>query len=136
MLLCLALPDLPTGRVRAGVVVMDELLHSVIRETVYGWLDRVETLTRDADVPSRAALAEREMVGLVVAWRELLTAHEPDEEGRCQTCSRWRRRRPYPCSVWMTAHLRLIGDTPPRAREAAIRRRFDPVASRRRRHGS
>jgi len=115
---------------------MDELLHSVIRDRVYGWLDRVESLIRDADVSSRAALAEREMVGLVVAWRELLTAHEPDEDGHCRTCSRWRRRRLYPCSVWMTAHLHLIGDDTPPRKSGRHSSAVDTVVDRRGRHGS
>jgi hypothetical protein len=44
-------------------------------------------------------------------WRELLTEHQPDAGGRCPVCSGWWRGRKWPCQIWATAHLQLIGDT-------------------------
>jgi hypothetical protein len=93
---------------------MDAVLSSALREATYGWLGQLETLVSDADAASQAALAEREMVRLIVAWRALLAEHEPDEEGRCRRCAGWRRRRAHPCSVWKTAHRYLVlEDVPP-----------------------
>jgi hypothetical protein len=73
-------------------------------------LERLETLVRGADVPSRAALAQTELVRMVLAWRALLAEHEPDEGGCCPRCSGWWwcRRRGYRCSVWVTAHRYLV----------------------------
>jgi hypothetical protein len=93
---------------------MDGVLSSALRDATYDWLQRLETLVRDADVPSRAALAQTEFVRLAAAWRALLAEHDPDEEGRCPRCSRWRRRRRFPCSVWLSAHHQLVAsDVPP-----------------------
>jgi hypothetical protein len=92
---------------------MDHVLSSALRDATSGWLSRLETLVRDADVTSRAALAQTEMVRMVIAWRSLLAEHEPDEEGRCRRCAGWRRRRPYPCSVWVSAHRYLVVDDAP-----------------------
>jgi hypothetical protein len=89
---------------------MDRVLSAALREATYAWLDRLEMLVREADLPSRAALAETELMRSVTAWRALLAEHEPDEEGRCRRCAgwRWRRRRSCPCSVWVTVHRCLV----------------------------
>jgi hypothetical protein len=87
---------------------MDDVLSSAIRDATYGWLTRLETLIHDADLPSRAALAETETSRLIRAWRGLLAEHEPDQNGRCRRCSGWRRHRAFPCSVWVTAHRYLV----------------------------
>ncbi|HEY3481400.1 MAG TPA: hypothetical protein VGL02_21100 [Streptomyces sp.] len=39
-----------------------------------------------ADLVSRAALADTEIVRLTSAWRTLLAAHQPDEHGQCPEC--------------------------------------------------
>ena len=88
---------------------MDAVLSAALRDGTYGWLDRVLIVLRDADMPSRAALAETEMPRLIGALLALLADHEPDEDGRCRRCSRWRRRRGVRCSVWVTAHRYLVG---------------------------
>jgi hypothetical protein len=99
---------------------MDGVLPSALRDATYGWLQRLETVARGADVPSRAALAQTELVRLIVAWRVLLAEHEPDEEGRCPRCTGWcRRRRGYRCSVWVTAHRCLVVDDAPAGRGAS-----------------
>jgi hypothetical protein len=95
------------------VTVTEDVLSSALRDATYGWLDQLETLVRDADLPSRAALAEMELVRLTKAWRALLGEHEPDEDGRCRSCSKRWRRRGYRCSVWVSAHRHLVlGDSP------------------------
>jgi hypothetical protein len=109
-----ALPDVCASGIGIGVAVMDGVLSSALREATYWWLDKLETLVRDADVPSRAALADVELIRLVGAWRALLAEHEPDDQGRCPRCprcSRWcRRRQGYSCSVWVTAHRCLVAE--------------------------
>jgi hypothetical protein len=98
---------------------MDQVLASALRDATYGWLDRLEMLVRDADEPSRAALAQSELIRMTSAWRALLAEHEPDEDGRCPRCSRWRRRlRGYQCSVWVSAHRHLVVDGATGARHA------------------
>jgi hypothetical protein len=88
--------------------VTDAVLSSALRDATYGWLDRLERLTRAVDVSSRAMLAETELVRLIVAWRALLGEHEPGQDGRCPSCSGWRQRRGYRCRVWVSAHRHLV----------------------------
>ncbi|SMD20631.1 hypothetical protein [Kibdelosporangium aridum] len=87
---------------------MNEVLASTLRKAVYERLDYLDRLVNEADVPSRASLADSEIARMTAAWRSLLADHEPDERGRCRACGGWRRRRPHPCSVWTTAHKNLI----------------------------
>jgi hypothetical protein len=84
------------------------VLSAALRDGTYGWLERVAAVLRDADPPSRAALAEIEMPRLIAALLALLADHEPDEDGRCRRCSRWPRRRAVHCAVWVTAHRHLV----------------------------
>ncbi|CRK59314.1 hypothetical protein [Alloactinosynnema sp. L-07] len=93
---------------------MDEFLADALRRAVHDRLDYLDKLATDADLRSRAALADTEIVRLTAAWRTLLDAHRPDHQGRYPECSGWRRPRPHPCSVWTTAHQHLIAaDGPP-----------------------
>jgi hypothetical protein len=92
------------------VLVMDGVLASALRDGTYGWLERVALVLRNADVPSRAALAEVEMPRLMAAVVALLADHEADEDGRCRVCARWRWGRGVRCSVWVTAHRYLVVD--------------------------
>lgn len=87
---------------------MDEVLAATLRDAVYSRLDYLDRLVADADLPSRAALADTEIARMTTAWRALLVQHQPDENGRCPQCSGWRRPRQHPCSVWTTAHQHLI----------------------------
>lgn len=101
---------------------MDEIPACTLREAVYGRLDYLDRLVADADLRSRAALADTEISRLTAAWRDLLAAHQPDQHGRCPQCSGWRRPRRHPCSVWTTAHQHLIAaDGPPAAGPAGTR---------------
>lgn len=95
---------------------MDEVLVSTLRDAANGRLDYLDALVGEADVRSRAALAESEITRLTAAWRGLLDQHVPDEQGRCPQCFGWRRGRRFPCTVWTTAHQHLIAaDGPPSA---------------------
>jgi hypothetical protein len=90
---------------------MDAALSGALRDGTYGWLERVDAVLRDADTRSRAALAEIEVPRMIAALRALLADHEPDEDGRCHRCSRW-RRHDVRCSVWVTAHRHLVLNDP------------------------
>jgi hypothetical protein len=93
---------------------MDEVLAATLCEAVYQRLDYLERLISEADLRSRAALADTEIARMTAAWRALLVQHQPDENGRCPQCSGWRHRRTHPCSVWTIAHQHLIAaDGPP-----------------------
>jgi hypothetical protein len=89
---------------------MDEVLRTTLREAVYDRLDYLDTIVDGADAPSRVALADSAIPMLTSAWRDLLGEHEPDERGRCRTCSPWWTRRTRGCSVWPVAHRHLIPD--------------------------
>lgn len=95
---------------------MGDVLWSAMRDATYGWLNRLEALARDADPPSRTALAQAEMVRLVAAWRALLGEHEPDDDGRCRRCPGWPLRRSRPCAVWVVAHRYLVVNDAPDSR--------------------
>ena len=79
-----------------------------LREAVFDRLDYLDHLVSQADVPSRAALAETEIARMTEAWRALLAEHEPDSHGRCRQCSRWRHPRSFPCATWTIAHHHLV----------------------------
>jgi hypothetical protein len=90
---------------------MDRALSSALREATRNWLNRLEMLVEHSDGPSRAALAETELIRMIAAWRVVLAQHEPDGDGRCQRCStHWRRRRAQPCCVWVVVHRYLVVD--------------------------
>jgi hypothetical protein len=92
---------------------MDSLLASALRTAVYDWLNRLDRLLVETDVPTFRTLAEGELGRLTGAWRTLLAEHEADGEGRCPQCSGWRRRRRFPCSVWLSAHDQLVASQVP-----------------------
>jgi hypothetical protein len=81
---------------------------AAVREAVFDRLDYLDQLVTQADVPSRAALAETEIARMTEAWRALLSEHEPDAHGRCRQCSRWRHPRAFPCAAWTIAHHHLV----------------------------
>lgn len=87
---------------------MDDVLAGTLREAVCKRLDHLDHLAAAAGTRSLAMLAGSEIVRLTAAWRAVLSAHEPDERGRCPVCSGWRRPAPYPCTVWAVAHHHLI----------------------------
>ncbi len=47
--------------------------------------------------------------GPIAALRSVLTHHQPTPAGRCRTCSRAWRRRPFPCTVWHQIRGELLG---------------------------
>lgn len=76
-------------------------------------LRRLESLGEQAACAEPAqlvTLARTEIQRLTEGWRQLLANHQPDEEGRCQHCSGWIKRRRWPCQVWLAAHHHLIGE--------------------------
>lgn len=87
---------------------MNDVLADVMRTEVYDRLDYLDRLAIEADLRSRAALAETEIARMTAAWRALLALHQPDEYGRCPHCSRWRRPYRFPCPVWKTAREHLV----------------------------
>lgn len=91
---------------------MDENLAATLTAAVRERLDYLDRLALDGDDPSQAALAETEIPRLTTAWRALLDQHAPDARGRCPQCSRWRRPRRHPCTVWTTAHQLIAADGP------------------------
>lgn len=112
------MPSLPRIRIPGPTRsrTNDEIRIPILREVVIGHLDRLDTLVTDADNTSRAALADTELARMTAAWRALLGLHQPDAHGRCPQCSRRRRGRRFPCSVWVVAHQHLIADGPPSPR--------------------
>lgn len=74
----------------------------------------LERLTALDDVQTGTALqapvARTQLHRIVEGWRDLLTGHQPDSDGRCPVCSGLLRRRKWPCQVWITAHQQLIGE--------------------------
>ncbi len=94
---------------------MDEVLAGTLCRAVHQRLDYLDKLATGADLVSRAALADTEIVRLTSAWRAMLATHQPDEHGRCPECSGWRRPRRHPCSVWRIAHQHLIAADGPSA---------------------
>jgi len=73
----------------------------VLSATLWAWiidrLDYLDRLADYADIPSRAALAEIEIVQMTAGWRALLAAHNPTRR-KCPN-----RRRP----LRPRAHYRL-----------------------------
>ena len=87
---------------------MSRVSGAAVREAVFDRLDYLDQLVTQADVPSRAALAETEIARMTEAWRALLSEHQPDSHGRCRQCSRWRHPRAFPCAAWTIAHHHLV----------------------------
>jgi hypothetical protein len=87
---------------------VDQILGQILRQAVWERLDMLDELASRADADSLLSVARTELPRLTDGWRALLAAHEPDSRGRCPECSsRWRIRRG-PCSVWRTAHAKLV----------------------------
>lgn len=84
-----------------------------LRRAVQNRLDHVDQITEQGDPGTLLPLARAELHRLAESWRELLTAHQPDDDGRCETCPPGIRRRRWPCQVWLTAHDQLIGEALP-----------------------
>jgi hypothetical protein len=81
-----------------------------LRRAVYDRLEAVGEHAGHADAGSLVKLARTEIHRLTRCWRQVLAAHQPDEDGRCPLCSGLFRRRRWPCQVWLAAHQQLIGE--------------------------
>jgi hypothetical protein len=89
-------------------------------------------LAAQPDTDQLASLARVEIRRLTGGWRQLLLIHQPTDDGRCPTCSRWFHRKRWPCQVWLAAHQHLIGENPTvrtkrPPRRILVRRRQLPV---------
>lgn len=98
---------------------MNNVVVSVWRNAIFERLAYLDRLAAHADLASAARLAQTEMIRLTESWRSLLAEHDPDEDGACPTCSGWRRRKRFPCSVWKAAHLYLTNGHGPTRRGRA-----------------
>jgi hypothetical protein len=110
--------------------VGDEVTDTALRKAVLDRLDRVDLATEGNAPEVLLPLARSELYRLTEGLRALLDEHEPAEDGRCRSCQGTLRSRPWPCTIWVTAHRLLIGDhtgEPAHARGSgldALRRRL------------
>ncbi|OZM70702.1 hypothetical protein CFN78_23815 [Amycolatopsis antarctica] len=97
---------------------------TTLQQAVADRLDYLDVLAATSDTPSKAALAETEIIRLTTAWRQVLDQHALDARGQCARCSRrWRHSE---CTVWETALQQLIGDDAPAGADRAGRDRLRP----------
>lgn len=83
-----------------------------LRRAVLERLAAVEEMAVRTGSQQSVRAARNHLRTIADGWREVLIEHQPDVNGRCPGCSRWLRRRRWPCQVWMTAHRHLIGGGP------------------------
>jgi hypothetical protein len=57
-------------------------------------------------------LADTELVRLIDTMKAVLSEHEPNDDGRCPSCSARAQRRGYRCAVWATVHHHLLAADP------------------------
>jgi hypothetical protein len=80
-----------------------------LRNAVLDRLDMVDLVAAQGDPGTLLPTARTELYRLAEGFRVLLDEHRPDDDGRCRGCpTTWRGRR-WPCSVWASAHRKLIG---------------------------
>ena len=82
--------------------------HHTIRDAVLRQLHRLD-LAADAEPRTLLPLARSEINRLANGWRQLLTMHHGNAEGRCPTCPTVFRGQRWPCPVWKMAYAHLIG---------------------------
>jgi hypothetical protein len=111
---------------------MDEVLSAVLRNAMADRLTYADTLMQEPDLSTRTTLAQVEIANLSGALREILSAHQPDRDGRCAHCGLRRRKRKFPCSVWEIAHHHLLmADRLParRGRNTVEHPRTEPISA-------
>lgn len=95
---------------------MEERLRRAMRERVEEYLAGVELLLGGPVPAASWAVLRARLRPLVVGWRLLLDAHDPEAKDGCGRCAperRWgRRHRGEPCSVWRTANAVLVAGFP------------------------
>ncbi|GAA3844472.1 hypothetical protein GCM10022243_08540 [Saccharothrix violaceirubra] len=85
---------------------MDETL----RDAVLRRLAQLDQAVAHDEAESLVPLARTGINRLADGWRLLLSLHQPDPDGRCDSCQGVLRNRRWPCRVWTTAHRHLIGE--------------------------
>lgn len=94
-----------------------------LRAAVLRRLAQLDDLARNGDADDLLPMARAELRRLTDGWRLLLTAHQPDADGRCRVCPARFGRRRWPCRVWTMAYRHLIEDGPPATSRLPLRRR-------------
>jgi hypothetical protein len=90
-----------------------------LRDAVLDRLDTVDLVAAEGDPRTLLPTVRDDLYRLAEGFRVLLDEHRPDDDGRCRGCpAGWRGRR-WPCSVWASAHRKLIGHSPARPKPSS-----------------